>query len=287
LNSLIVQDIPERIPVYERLIRELDVPTALIEIQAMIVDVNSQRMEELGIDWGARAGNSALGFGNQTSVARAGTLTLNWAAAKGSVNPSTLVVDSANYLVSRIRALEGFGDANIRSTPSVLTLDNQGALFDHSQTFYVRVQGERVATVTPITAGTTLRVTPRMIESDGRQLVQLVVDIEDGKIQDAAVVDTLPTVLRSGISTQALVIDNQTLVIGGYNNEQDIQRTDRVPLLGSIPIVGALFTNKSVDRQKRERLFLIKPRIVTLPSGTVGVIPVVPAISSDDESASR
>ncbi len=268
LNSLIVQDIPERIPVYERLIRELDVPTALIEIQAMIVDVNSKRTEELGIDWGGRGNYGALGFGNQNSAARTGTMTLNLTDTRGAVTPTALVVDSANYLVSRIRVLEGIGDASIRSTPSVLTMDNQGAHFDHSQTFYIRVQGERVATVTPVTYGTTLRVTPRVVETDGQQLVQLVVDIEDGKLVEAALVDALPTVQRSGISTQALVIDNQTLVIGGYNSEQDIQQNDRVPLLGQIPLFGVMFSNKTTDRQKRERLFLIKPRIVTLSRNT-------------------
>lgn len=283
LNSLIVQDIPERIPVYERLIRELDVPTALIEIQAMIVDVNSKRTEELGIDWGGRGNYGALGFGSQTSEARAGTLTLNLTNTQGAVTPTALVVDSANYLVSRIRVLEGIGDASIRSTPSVLTMDNQGALFDHSQTFYVRIQGERVATVTPITYGTTLRVTPRVVESDGQQLVQLVVDIEDGKIVEAALVDTLPTVQRSGISTQALVIDNQTLVIGGYNSEQDIQQNDRVPLLGQIPLLGVMFSNKTTDRQKRERLFLIKPKIVHLtgnPAKDALAVPTQPIAES-------
>ena len=277
LNSLIVQDIPERIPVYERLIRELDVPTALIEIQAMIVDVNSKRTEELGIDWGGRGNYGAVGFGNQSSEARAGTLTLNLTNTRGAVTPTALVVDSANFLVSRIRILEGIGDASIRSTPSVLTMDNQGALFDHSQTFYVRIQGERVATVTPITYGTTLRVTPRVVESDGQQLVQLVVDIEDGKIVEAAPVDTLPTVQRSGISTQALVIDNQTLVIGGYNNEQDVQQNDRIPILGQIPLLGVMFSNKTTDRQKRERLFLIKPKIVHLTGNPAKDTSVVPS----------
>lgn len=280
LNSLIIQDIPERIPMYERLIRELDVPTALIEIQAMIVDVNSQRIDELGIDWGGRANRGALGFGNP-GAASTGTLSMNWAAIKGSVNPATLAVESGNYLVTRIRALEGLGEARIESRPSVLTLDNQGALFDHSETYYVRIQGERVANVTPVTAGTTLRVTPRVVDAQGQQTVQLVVDIEDGKIQDK-LVDALPTVLRSSISTQALVNENQTLVIGGYSSEQNVQRTDRVPLLGAIPLAGALFTNKTVDQQKRERLFLIKPRIIALPADGSLAIPAFPPAGGKD-----
>ena len=276
LNSIIVQDIPERIPVYAELIRQLDVPTSLIEIQAMVVDVNSQRAAELGIDWGGRAGNSALGFYTPTSTSSAtATLALNWAATKNAVNPSTLAVDTGNYLVTRIRALEGNGDARVQSRPSVLTLDNQGAVFDHSETFYIRVQGERVATVTPVTAGVTLRVTPRVAQIEGQRAVQLFVDIEDGNIQEK-VIDSLPTVQRSSISTQAILAEGQSLVIGGYNRDQQVERNERVPVLGELPLIGLFFSNNSTDRQRRDRLFIIKPRIVALGEASPVIIPADP-----------
>lgn len=272
LNSLIVQDIPERMPVYETLIRALDVPTPLIEIQAMIVDVNSQYMTELGIDWGARIGGGGFGYNAPaTAQASSPSLALNW-AAKSAVDASTLSVSAGNFLVSRLRALEGIGDATVQSRRSVLTLDNLGAVFDHSETFYIRTQGERVASVTPVSAGTTLRVTPRVIQSDDRNIVQLTVDVEDGAVQDK-LIDQLPTVLNSGLSTQALVNEGQTLIVGGYSREQDVQRTDRVPVLSAVPVLGYLFSNKTTDRQQRQRLFLIKPRVVALPVGESIVIP--------------
>lgn len=271
LNAIIVQDIPERLPLYEKLIAQLDVPTALIEIEAMIIDVNTQRLEELGINWGGRDGRVAAGFGRVDNAATNTTLSLVRGPTGSSVNPTTLVVDAGNYLVSQIRALEGKGDARILSRPSVLTVDNIGAMLDLSETLYIRTQGERVATVTPVTAGTSLRVTPRVIENGQERVVQLVVDIEDGQIQDR-LIDTLPTVRRSNVSTQAIVLENETLLIGGYNTDQNIERVDRVPLLGEIPVVGALFSNKTRDVQKRERLFMIKPKIVSLPSaGSAGV----------------
>lgn len=281
LNSIIIQDVPERLPVYEALIRQLDVPTALIEIQAMIVDVNSQRMSELGIDWGMRFGQGGIGYNTPSNVSSSGTstLALNWAAARNMVDASTLSVGAGNFLVSRLRALEGVGDATVQSRRSVLTLDNLGAIFNHSETFYIRTQGERVATVTPISAGTTLRVTPRVIQSSGASIVQLIVDVEDGNIQDK-MLDQLPTVLNSGLSTQALVNEDQTLIVGGYSREQDVQRIDRVPVLGEIPLLGLLFSNKTTDRQKRQRLFLIKPRVIAIPVGDSIVIP-------DDAEARR
>ena len=76
------------------------------------------------------------------------------------------------------------------------------------------------------------------------------------KIQD------LPTVRRSTIGTQAVVGENASLLIGGFNSERSIHQKDGVPVLGSVPVLGALFSKTKTDVQKRERLFLITPKIV-------------------------
>ncbi|HSW08472.1 type III secretion system outer membrane ring subunit SctC [Aquabacterium sp.] len=261
LNALIVQDTPERLPLYERLVAVLDVPTPLIEIEALIIDINATRLDELGITWGGRNGTLALGFGNPAATLAQGALSV--VSGGRGVTPTTVSQDTGNYLVARIRALETQGEAQIQSRPSVLTVDNAGALIDLSETFYIRTQGERVATVTPVTVGTTLRVTPRVVEAgDGQpRSVRLVVDIEDGAIQDRTV-DTLPTVRRSVVSTQALVDEDATLLIGGYRSDQKVSNDERIPVLGAIPLVGALFSTRSHDVQKRERLFMIRPRVV-------------------------
>jgi type III secretion protein C len=280
LNALIVQDVPERLPVYEKLIAMLDVPTALIEIEALIIDINAQRLEELGIAWGGRSGGVAFGFGNPSTALASGALSL--VSGGKTVTPATVSVDTGNYLVARIRALESKGDAQIQSRPSILTVDNVGALIDLSETFYIRTAGERVATVTPVTVGTTLRVTPRVVEQGAGQgrVVKLVVDIEDGAIQDRTV-DTLPTVRRSVVNTQALVNEDATLLIGGYRTDQKVSNNERVPVLGAIPLLGALFNTRTADVQQRERLFMIRPRIVTLPAAPTTTptppAPVAPA----------
>lgn len=268
LNAIIVQDIPERLPIYQKLIEQLDVPTALIEIEAMILDINSTRLDELGIAWGSRRGGNTLGFGSLAASDTGNEITVAHTARDASLNPTSLVVNAGNYLVSRIRALESTGDASIQSRPSILTVDNIGALLDLSETFYIRTTGERVATVTPVTVGTTLRVTPHYIERAGAPVVQLDVDIEDGQIQDR-VIDNLPTIRKSVVSTQAIVGENQTLLIGGYNTQQRTYNDDRVPGLGRVPVVGLFFSNRINNNQSRERLFMIKPRIVTLPDGSV------------------
>ncbi|HYC37697.1 MAG TPA: type III secretion system outer membrane ring subunit SctC [Usitatibacter sp.] len=258
-NAIIIRDTPERMPVYEKLIAFLDQPTALIEIEALIVDVNGTKVDELGLDWTAQSGNRSIGYGTPAIENDRNTIQVT-----RNVNPTTLVVDAGNFLIGKIRLLESRGDARLLSRPSILTVDNIGALIDLSQTFYIRVVGERVAQVVPVTANTTLRVTPRFVEKNGKRLVQLVVDIEDGSIQDRAV-DQLPTVLRSSVSTEAVVGENQSLVIGGYQVDSDIAQDDAVPLLGRIPLVGMLFKHARKETQRRERLFMITPKIVAMP----------------------
>lgn len=265
LNAIIVQDTAERMPLYRSLIEQLDVPSPLIEIEAMIIDINSSRLDELGIAWSARRGGAVAGFGSMTPRGDGNDLVLGAVSRAASVDPASLVVSSGNFLINRIRALESTGEANIQSRPSILTIDNIGALLDLSETFYVRSIGERVATVTPITAGTTLRVTPHYVQRPDGPVIQLDVDIEDGQIQETES-DTLPRVRRSVVSTQAIVGEGQTLLIGGYKSTQSTRDVNKVPGLGSLPVLGMLFSNKVQNRQSSERLFMIKPRLVTLPT---------------------
>lgn len=273
LNALIIQDVPERMPIYERLIAELDVPTPLIEIEALIIDVNSDRAQELGINWSVQADKLSLGLGPASAQPQRGTVGL----ALGSLS-STLSALEGSRLLAQIRILESRGEARIQSRPSVLTLDNLDALLDLSETFYVRVMGERFASVSPVSAGTSLRVTPRLIAGP-ETAFQMAIDIEDGQIQERQV-DTLPTVRRSTVSTQAIVRHSESLLIAGYSTDLDSTSVQKVPVLGNLPVVGPLFTTRSKTLLKRERLFLIRPKLVGLgvpPSPATPALPAAPA----------
>jgi type III secretion protein C len=262
LNAVVIRDTAQRLQIFEDLIALLDVPSRLVEIEAVIVDVNSSRISELGIDWGARVGGVAGGFGRPSLAPDAFTAT---AIVGNNVNPTTVIPNAGNFLMTRIRALEGNGDAKVVSRPSILTVDNLGALIDLSDTFYVQSLGERVANVVPISVGTTLKVTPHIIESGGISAVHLVVDIEDGSIQDDRKFQNLPTIRRSVIGTQAVMGVRETLLIGGFNSESNIKETNAVPWLGNIPFFGAFFRKKTTTLKKTERLFLITPKIVAEP----------------------
>jgi type III secretion protein C len=256
LNAILVSDVPEMMPVYERLIAQLDVPSALIEIEAMIIDINTDRAREMGINWSLTSSGFSASFNGSTL--QIGT---------NGAGSGTLPLDAGTQLLAQIRLLETRGDARIQSRPSVLTTDNIGAILDLSETFYIRVQGERTATVSPVTAGTTLKVTPRLM-AGANPSIQLTVDIEDGQIQDRQI-DSLPTVRRSTVSTQAVVRQSETLMIAGYSSDQNIENEQKVPVLGDLPLLGALFANKSRTVQKRERLFLIRPKLVAPASAAV------------------
>ncbi len=263
LNALVIKDLPQHMPAYEELIKLLDVPTKLIEIEAVIVDVNSSSIAELGIDWGARAGNIAGGFGTPGLPPDRMTGTVVFG---DNVSPNTVIPNAGNFLMSRVRILEGKGNARIVSRPSVLTVDNLGALIDLSDTFYIQSVGERVANVVPVTVGTTLKVTPHIIETDKGESVHLIVDIEDGTIQETDNQQGLPRIRKSTIGTQAVMGEKESLLIGGFNAESDVRQLDQVPWLGSIPVIGILFKKKSSRVEKRERLFLITPKIITAPT---------------------
>jgi type III secretion protein C len=252
LNAIIVKDKPESAPIYRALIDLLDVPSTLVEIEAMIVDVNSSNMSDLGVDWSGSSGKFAASISGGAAFSLAG------AAAAGA----------SNFIAARITAMETKGSAKVVSRPSILTQDNMGALIDLADTFYIQSTGERVAQVTPVTVGVTLRVTPRIVGDAATRAVQLVVDIEDGGIQEVRV-GGLPSVRRSTISTQAMVGETQSLVIGGLNSEQNLRSRDGVPGLSDVPVAGALFNKTTQMVEKRQRLFIITPRIVAQPVALV------------------
>lgn len=245
------------------MIQLLDVPTALIEIEAAVVDVNTNKLKDLGIDWQGQTTSIAGGFGAiEDALPSDDQISIGVGSRP---NLQTILTGAGDFFLTKISALEQQGDASILSRPSVLTLDNLEAVLDLSETFYIKVEGERVADVVPVTAGVLLKVTPRLIEENGERRVKLAVDVEDGAIQADEQISELPTVRRSTISTQAVVGENQSLLIGGYYLQTKVNSEEKVPVLGDIPVLGLLFSRQSKENQQRERMFMITPRVIEVP----------------------
>lgn len=245
-NAVLIYDLPKRRALYERLVRELDVPRNLIEIDAVILDINRDELAELSSNWNVWAGG--------TNVS---------ASLLESGSNSTLSAENAGRFALAIHALEGKGAATVVGNPSILTLENQPAVIDFSRTEYLTATGERVADIQPITAGTSLQVIPRSLQHNGKSQVQLILDIEDGQIEPSVLDDTKPSVRTGNVSTQAVIAEHGSLVVGGFHVLETNDKVRKIPWLSSIPLIGkALFTSNSHHVNKRERLFILTPRLI-------------------------
>ncbi len=249
LNAVIVRDMADRLPRYEQLIAALDVEPQTLEIEATIIDVNTDRLRDLGVNW--RWNNA--GFGLQ--VGDGATSALPKAGGVASA-----VLGSIGQFVSRINALQSEGAARVVSSPQVVTLSNVEAVFDNSSTFFVRVAGREQVDLFNVSAGTSLRVTPHVFRDKDSTRIKLMVNIEDGNLSNRQV-DQIPVVERSTINTQALIIEGESLLIGGLTRDATSSSVDKVPGLGDVPVLGHLFKNRSNSSARIERMFLITPRL--------------------------
>ena len=250
LNAIIIYDHPNKRAMYQSLISELDIEPQQIEIEALIVDIDRSKLKQLGAEWGFALGNFSATF-NGTST-----------DSKGNSSPisgSTLLIKNAANFYARLTAMESKGDAHVLAKPTISTLENIAAVLDLSQSAYLPLVGERVVDLANVNVGTMLKVTPRIVREGGLTRVRLDINIEDGAF--TAQTASSANVTRSTINTQAIVELQHTLLIGGYHSEAKTQTKQKVPVLGDVPILGALFQNNTDSVSNRERLFLITPRI--------------------------
>jgi type III secretion protein C len=253
LNAIMIYDSGSKRAMYAALIDELDVEPQQVEIEALIVDIERSKLSEMGVEWGTRSKN-----GNVNTVVNAGSSESS--GLNLPLSGSTLLISNAARFYARLKAMEGNGEARVLATPTVLTLDNVAAVLDLSQTRYMPLLAERFADLADVTAGTMLRVIPRIVRDGTATRVRLEVDIEDGALGENSSTNT--SVTRSTISTQAIVDVQQTLVIGGYHSDSLSSNKQKVPVLGDVPLFGGLFRNDTQSYGSRERLFLITPRLV-------------------------
>lgn len=278
LNAIIVRDAPERLPYYDELIKSLDVEPQAVEIEATIIDLNTDRLRELGINWRWTDDRASFLFGNGT----ASDTLLHGTTATGNITPQgaggflSLVLGGRNQFVARINALQQQKAARVVSSPQIMTLSNVEALYDTTKSFYVKVQGRNEVDLFRVEAGTTLRVTPHVFKEGNDVRIKLLVQIEDGDFDFERSVDTMPTVNRSAINTQALIMAGESLLIGGMTREKSSEGVTKVPFLGDIPVLGNLFKTTERGGEHKERLFLISPRLVPARRALSGTAPVGP-----------
>lgn len=273
MNAVLVRDLPERMASHEAAISALDVKPGLVEIEVRVLEVNSDAVESLGVDWRATGPKADFQSGRNLPTLSWGTAISDGAPIASPqgplpLNPSpgvvltTVLGDAGRHLIARISALQQEGRASLLSTPKVMTLDNTEAVLENLSTFYVRVAGNLDVDLFNVSAGTSMRVTPLIVQEADQRQIKLAIRIEDGALTGQSV-DQIPVVRRSTISTQAIINDGQALLIAGYAQESTQSDDAGVPGLSSVPILGRAFKFSGARKKRVDRFFLLTPRVVT------------------------
>jgi type III secretion protein C len=270
-NAVIVQGRADRMAEYEALIRRLDQKPRLVELEATIIEVNSDSVEALGVNWSLRGSNGSVSLTSPTPTTP---------GAANAFTLSTLVSDAGRELLARVNALQSEGKARVLSKPSVLGVANRAAVMREKRVASVRVAGEREANLFQVEAGTLLEMTPQVIDGDYGE-IKLSLYIEDGAFETRQI-DAVPVVKKTEIRTEAHVREGESLLIGGITVETEQVQDNSVPGLSKIPLLGGIF--RSTERQvtRTERLFLITPRLVgaNFRPGTVNTTTTTPVVAS-------
>ncbi len=262
LNAIIVRDTQARLPLYRKLIAQLDQPQSRIEVALSIVDISANDLSQLGVDWraGVAVGNNSILDLKTTGDVGDGDVELG----SGQTFKSLLDATNLNYLLAQIRLLESRGSAQVVSRPTLLTQENVEAVLNNSSTFYVKLIGKETAALEQVTYGTLLKIVPRIVGDRfvERPEINLSLHLEDGAQISDGDIDGVPSIRKTEISTLATVKQGQSLLIGGVYRDEISNKLRKVPLLGDIPYLGALFRSTENTTRRTVRMFIIEPRIV-------------------------
>ena len=286
-NAVIISDIPAVLPNIDRLLSQLDRKTQEVEIEARVVAATRSYAREigtqLGFGWGnnptAVGGASAVGtsplstfgiiphypiVGTTAPTATTGTqipLFSNLGATGPTSGFSFLNASSAVRLDAILTMDESRGLLKILSRPRVVTQNNIQALVRQGVRVPIVTQAQLGGppTVTYVDAFLRLTVVPQ-ITSEGT--IFLNVDVENTTPDFGHTINGNPTLITQQATTQVLVTDGGTVVIGGVIQTNNSVNVAQVPLLGSIPWLGELFKHTTVSTSNQELIFFITPRII-------------------------
>ncbi len=293
-NSLLVTETAQKLEEFRRVIRLLDVPVRQVLVEARIVIANSNFDEELGVRWGIgginaiNGGDDQLYFGGNANDIRNSILNVtdeqfNVATGAGQSGPLQIpralnvdlgvaaptgsfavgFVNEDIQLQMELSALESQGRGEIVSQPKIITGDKQMAVIKSgSEIPYQESSANGETTISFKEAVLKLQVTPS-ITPDDRIIMDLVINQDSiGDLVPSGSGGTVPTIDTTELTTQVLVGNGETVVLGGVFRTVDVESESKVPVLGDIPYIGRLFRTSSVTQEKTETLVFITPRIL-------------------------
>lgn len=282
-NALVISAEPDAMASLKRVIAQLDIRRAQVLVEAVIAEISSDKVAELGIQWlidGSQDG-SIVGLTNFDSASFNGSNIAELAAAVinetvpnigSGLNLALGNADSSVRFAALVSALASDANTNVLSTPTIVTLDNEEAEIIIGQnvpfvtgTFTTNVDGGNTVgnpfqTIERQDVGLTLRVKPQINEGNAVQL-ELAQEISS-VVPTATSLAQGPTTNKRSLKTNVLVEDGQVLVLGGLIDDQFDETIQKVPGLGDLPVVGNLFRYRQASKTKRNLMIFLHPVIL-------------------------
>jgi type IV pilus assembly protein PilQ len=282
-NALIVSDIPAVLPQIDRLIQQMDRKTQEVEIEARVVAATRSFARDIGTQLGFAWGNGTTSLGGAPAVGTSSTITnitnpLYYTTSSGTSGSSIplfsnlgstgatsglqLITGTNNMRLDLIlTAAESRGLLKVLSRPRVVTQNNIQAVVKQGVQIPIVTAAQLggPSTTTYVSAFLRLTVTPQ-ITSEGT--IFLNVDVENTLPDFSITIQGNPELVTQQATTQVLVTDGGTVVIGGVIQTQNSLSVSQVPFLGDIPYLGNLFKHRIVNTSNQELIFFITPRII-------------------------
>jgi type IV pilus assembly protein PilQ len=265
-NTIIINDLAERLERAAGLLTTLDVPQPQVEIEARIVQTNRSFANSIGVTWNA-SGNLSPALGNTIPL----TFPNNGSAGAGVRLPAVPATSTASLALGSINgafnldvalsALERTGQGRILSTPRVSTQNNIEAEITQGIQIPIQTIANNTVTVSFRDAALTLKVTPQ-ITAAGTVIMRIQVANESPDVSRS--VNGIPPIDTQRAVTQVLVSDGETTVIGGIYVSREQATQDRTPGLYRLPLLGWLFKKNTVEDESRELLIFLTPKIARL-----------------------
>lgn len=255
-NTIIVQDTSASIANIRDLLAKLDIPVKQVMIEARIVNASDSFSKNLGVNWGVTDTRS----GTSSNVLKSlDNLAVDLGGATGTSRITFGLLSLSDKLLNlQLAAMQADGTGEIISSPRILTTDKQTAkVLSGTQIPYETSTASGATSITLIDAALTLEVTPN-ITPEGRIAMKL--NIENGT--PGQVYASGVAINKDSISTNVIVDDGQTIVLGGVFKNTMTNSSGKVPFISDIPYVGKLFRNSQKVNNKSEVLIFVTPKVV-------------------------
>ena len=270
-NTLIVQDTADKIEEMRKLVAKLDIPVRQVMIESRIVIANNDFNKELGVRFGGAAvttnadGTAFASSGNITAARSSASLNqpvnglnvdLPVASPAGSI---ALAVLDPNYLIDlELSALQAEGRGEVVSNPRVITANQREAVIQQGVEIpYQEASSSGATSISFKQAVLSLKVTPQITPDD-----RIILDLTVNKDSIGEVFAGVPSIDTRQVTTQVLVNNGETVVLGGIYEQEQRQDVSKVPLFGDLPVIGALFRSKGTTDNKEELLIFVTPKIL-------------------------